>query len=77
MKIEDFEVEIWMNQYETHCRYNLAESCVDSITLSALLSLTGHGPSDLAELLPLKLTYGAIEGSARLRRATPARRTSC
>ena len=37
MKIEDFAVEIWMNAHETRCRYNIAESCVDSITVGALL----------------------------------------
>lgn len=69
MKIDDFQVEIWMNRYETHCRYNLSESCVDSITLGDLLALAGRASAILAELVPLKLTYGAIEGSERLRLA--------
>lgn len=67
MKIAAFGVEQWMNEYETRCTYNLAETCVESLTLAQLLELAGK--ANLDELLPLKLTYGAIEGSDRLRRA--------
>ncbi|MDP3895843.1 MAG: aminotransferase [Mesorhizobium sp.] len=69
MKIREFGVEIWMNRYETQCELNLAETCVESLTVSQLLDLAGKGNSALDELLPLKLTYGAIEGSDRLRTA--------
>lgn len=69
MKIDHFAVEIWMNAYETRCRFNMAESCVDSITLKDLLALAGKSNSILDELLPLKMTYGAIEGTERLRSA--------
>lgn len=72
MKIEDFAVEIWMNAHETRCRYNIAESCVDSITVGALLDLAGKRDAILDELTPIKLTYGAIEGSERLRTAIAA-----
>lgn len=41
MKIKDFGVEMWMNQYETSCRYNLAETCVASLTVQELLEMTG------------------------------------
>jgi len=67
MKIKEFGVEIWMNAYETKCAYNLAETCVESLTLEQLLEMAGKKDSILAELLPMKLTYGAIEGSDRLR----------
>lgn len=67
MKIKPFGVEIWMNQYETQCTYNLAETCVESLTVAQLLDLAGKRSAILEELLPLKLTYGAIEGSERLR----------
>ena len=67
MKIKEFGVEIWMNQYETQCRYNLAETCVESLTVAQLLDMAGKRDTILDELLPLKLTYGAIEGSERLR----------
>ena len=72
MQIEPFGVELWMNEWETRCDWNLAETCVESLTIDELLTLTGHQPSDLAELLPMKLTYGAIEGSERLRAAIAA-----
>lgn len=67
MKIRDFGVEIWMNHYETRCALNLAETCVESLTLGELLAMAGRTETILGELLPLKLTYGAIEGSPRLR----------
>lgn len=66
MKIRNFGVEIWMNRYETECELNLAETCVESLTVAELLDMAGI--DDIAsELLPLKLTYGEIEGSMRLR----------
>ena len=72
MRIEPFGVEQWMNEYETRCRHNLAETCCDSITVEQLLELTEHGPDHLHDLLDMKLTYGAIEGSDRLRAAIAA-----
>ena len=72
MRIEPFGVEQWMNEYETRCRHNLAETCCDSITVEQLLELAGHGPDHLHDLLGMKLTYGAIEGSDRLRAAIAA-----
>ncbi len=67
MKIRDFGVEIWMNRYETTCEWNLAETCVESLTVEELLAMAGKQETILSELLPMKLTYGEIEGSARLR----------
>jgi aspartate/methionine/tyrosine aminotransferase len=73
MRIRDFGVEIWMNRWETSCRYNLAETCVESITVDTLLGLAGMDQQAfLAELLPMRLTYGAIEGTDRLRSAIAA-----
>jgi aspartate/methionine/tyrosine aminotransferase len=72
MKITPFAVEQWMNAHETGCRYNLAETCVESLTLAELLDMVGQADSILHELLPLKMTYGAIEGSDRLRTAIAA-----
>ena len=69
MYIEPFKVEIWMNEWETHCTYNLAETCVASITVEELLGLSGGSADDLSGLLSMKLTYGDIEGSPRLRTA--------
>lgn len=67
MRIRPFAVEQWMNEYETHCDWNLAETCVESLTVGELLDMAGLAGSILDELLPMKLTYGAIEGSGRLR----------
>jgi aspartate/methionine/tyrosine aminotransferase len=68
MKIRDFGVEIWMNAYETRCELNLAETCVDSLTVEQLLSIAGVTDAEvMAALRPMRLSYGAIEGSPRLR----------
>lgn len=72
MEIEPFGVEIWMNEWENHCAFNLAETCVESITIDELLRLAGRNTDDLSDLLPMKMTYGAIEGSTRLRNAIAA-----
>lgn len=72
MNIREFGVEIWMNAYETSARYNLAETCCDSLTLAELLDLAGLPEAELARLLALRLDYGPIMGSPRLRRAIAA-----
>jgi len=69
MQIEPFGVEIWMNEWETRCEWNLAETCVESLTIAELLSLCGKDEAHLTELMSMKMTYGAIEGSDRLRTA--------
>ena len=72
MDIEPFGVELWMNEFETKCEYNLAETCVESISVAQILELCGQPEDSLDALLTLKLTYGAIEGSDRLRNAIAA-----
>ena len=72
MDIKPFGVELWMNEFELQCEFNLAETCVESITIAQLLELAGRDETALSELLPLKMTYGAIEGSDRLRNAIAA-----
>ena len=72
MDIKPFGVELWMNEFELQCEFNLAETCVESITIAQLLELAGRDETALSELLPLKMTYGAIEGSDRLRDAIAA-----
>lgn len=77
MHIHPFGVEQWMNAWETRCELNLAETCVESLTVAQLLHLCGTDMAALGErLAPMKLTYGAIEGSARLRAAVAALYTS-
>ncbi|MEU7484191.1 aminotransferase [Streptomyces sp. NPDC042319] len=67
MKIREFAVEQWMNEYEETCRYNLAETCVRSLTTGELLNLSGRREDVLTELAATPLTYGPIPGSPRLR----------
>lgn len=67
MKIRPFAVEQWMNDYEEICRYNLAETCVRSLTTGELLQMSGRREEILAELDATPLTYGPIPGSPRLR----------
>jgi aspartate/methionine/tyrosine aminotransferase len=72
MNITPFGVEMWMNAWENNCDFNLAETCVASLTIGELLQLTGQNATDLSALLPMKMTYGAIQGSDRLRTAIAA-----
>ncbi len=67
MDIKEFGVEQWMDRYEDHCEFNLAETCVESLYMHELLAMTGTSGTFLDALRNLKLTYGAIEGSAALR----------
>ncbi|WP_418460879.1 aminotransferase [Dialister succinatiphilus] len=73
MNIKPFAVEEWMNAYETGARYNIAETCVDSISLDELFELSGtHKESFLNELCARRLTYGYIEGSPDLKEGIAA-----
>ncbi|MGJ0391892.1 MAG: aminotransferase [Methylocystis sp.] len=67
MQIREFGVERWMYLYEDRCALNLAESCVESLTVGELLRIAGKEDALLDEILPMKLTYGAIDGTERLR----------
>lgn len=42
MKIDFFDVEAWMTEHEKDYRYNLAETCVDSMNINDLLE-NGRG----------------------------------
>jgi aspartate/methionine/tyrosine aminotransferase len=73
MRIAEFGVEVWMNRWEHRCRYNLAETCVDSVTVGELLGIAGQDESALAaELAAIRMDYGAIAGTRRLRAAIAA-----
>ena len=64
MKIRPFQVEEWMNAYETGARYNIAETCVDSVSLDELFELTGEDKAQFWQDFGAKrLTYGYIEGN--------------
>ncbi|MEM1434627.1 MAG: aminotransferase [Pseudomonadota bacterium] len=72
MHIDPFGVEIWMNEWEHNCELNLAETCVYSLTLKQLLELCGQPADALDALKALRLGYGDIPGSERLRTAVAA-----
>lgn len=64
MKIEPFKVEEWMNAYETGARYNIAETCVDSVSMEELFQLTGESKEKFwDDFSRRRLTYGYIEGN--------------
>ena len=68
MNIKPFAVEEWMNEYETGARYNIAETCVDSVSLDELFALTGESKDEfLSKVCATRLTYGDIWGSDALR----------
>ena len=46
MNIKPFAVEEWMNEYEAGALYNIAETCVDSVSLDELFELTGENKED-------------------------------
>lgn len=67
VKINPFQVEQWMDKYETTPNVlNLAETCVASVSLDELAALNGDKPSALFDFSQ-PLTYGAIRGSDSLR----------
>ncbi len=66
MKIRDFGVEIWMNLYENNCEHNLAETCVESMTVNQLLDFTGDRDNIINNILQMEMSYGDIEGSPKL-----------
>ncbi len=64
MRIKDFKVEQWMNEWETKCRYNVAETCTYSVTLDQLFDICGGSRDEfMDEFASRRLTYGDIEGN--------------
>lgn len=67
MKIKTFKVEQWMNEWEEKCTYNLAETCIDSLTVKELVELAGENVEEyMLNLADTRLTYGHIYGSPEL-----------
>ncbi len=64
MDIRPFAVEQWMNEYEVGAQYNIAETCVDSVSVDELFTLVGEDrDSFLQEFCARRLTYGDITGA--------------
>ncbi len=68
MKIRPFAVEEWMNTYEMGASFNIAETCVDSVSMDELFSLTDTDPQEFWQSFgSRRLTYGWIQGRPGLR----------
>ena len=64
MKIKPFAVEEWMNAYETGAKYNIAETCVDSVSVDELFAICGEDKDAFwRDFAARRLTYGDIEGA--------------
>ncbi len=64
MKIKPFAVEEWMNAWEEHARFNIAETCVDSVSVDELFALCGEDrDAFLDSFCARRLTYGDITGA--------------
>ncbi|MDR1650268.1 MAG: aminotransferase class I/II-fold pyridoxal phosphate-dependent enzyme [Synergistaceae bacterium] len=66
MRIAPFGVEQWMNEWETGAAANLAETCVDSMTVNELLDLSGERDETADKMFGMRLSYGDIWGSGEL-----------
>ena len=67
MDIKTFKVERWMDENETKCKYNLAETCIDSLTVREVVEMAGLDVDEyMKELADPRLTYGHIVGSPEL-----------
>lgn len=66
MEIDKFKVEEWFNEYEHKAVYDLADTCVESLSVNELLNLSKE---DYSGIFDRKLNYGDIHGSARLKNA--------
>ena len=68
MYIKPFAVEEWMNEYEDNARFNIAETCVDSVSVDELFALTGEDQEAfLKDFCARRLTYGHICGAPALK----------
>ncbi len=68
MNIKPFQVEQWMNEYEVGAKYNIAETCVDSISLDELFAITKEDKTAFFNTLSSRrLTYGDIWGVPELK----------
>ncbi|WP_352402732.1 aminotransferase [Pyramidobacter sp.] len=69
MKIRPFAVEEWMNAYETGAAYNIAETCVSSISVDELFALTGANKREFLDAFcARRLAYGDIQGAPAFKR---------
>mgnify|MGYP000614976828 FL=1 len=56
MNIKDFGVEMWMAKYENDALYNIAETCVSSITINELLEMSDIKDSAFDNIRKMNIT---------------------
>ncbi|KAK6438330.1 hypothetical protein LTR95_005469 [Oleoguttula sp. CCFEE 5521] len=68
-RIPPFAVEQWMNDHETTCKYNLAETCCASVSIDQLLALSENKEAKITDILDTSRIqdYGEITGTTDLR----------
>ena len=69
MIIDNFKVEDWFNEYEKKAKYDMADTCVESLSLDGLFELVGNREKLLTEITRRKLNYGDIQGTEELHAA--------
>ncbi|MDO4521241.1 MAG: aspartate aminotransferase, partial [Erysipelotrichaceae bacterium] len=62
MKLPDFKVEQWMNEYENEAVYNLTDTCVSPLTFQQLAAMDESG-----SFMNTRLDYGTITGDRELK----------
>lgn len=62
MRLPDFKVEQWMNDYENDAIYNMTDTCVKALTLKELLDCEDFDFNELT------LDYGQITGDVELKK---------
>ncbi len=67
MRLDTFKIEEWMNRYSSSAKYDLTSTCIEPMSIRDLLTLCRV--ENPWEILDTKLTYGEIQGSARLKNA--------
>jgi aspartate/methionine/tyrosine aminotransferase len=68
VQIQPFEVEQWMDTYETTPGVlNIAETCCSSLSVNRLMDLDESGAASSPIDISTRLDYGAILGSEELR----------
>lgn len=64
MKIAEFGIEAWLNEWENSATYDISQSTISALTIGDLLEMTGDDPTAFyTELNATKMNYGWIEGS--------------
>ncbi len=63
MKIAQFKIEDWMNEYEKYSQYDLGNTTVQTMSLDELFELTGENKQEFFNnISKQKLGYGYIKG---------------